>query len=51
MVNAYIWGLWAVNSSVTSLSDFSYIKYAGFRLNDQYLFFKQLWKSKYMNKI
>ena len=52
MINAYIWGIWAVNQSINSkISNIEYIDYAKNRLIYQYQYFKNLWTQQYKSNI
>eukprot|EP01084_Bolivina_argentea_P135921 239425_1 len=52
MINAYVWGLWAVIQAVfTTLSGVDNINYARQRLYFQYNYFKRLWIQQYKTNI
>ena len=52
MINAYIWGIWAVNQAVyATIEGVEYIDYARFRMHSQYAFFKTLWRQHYQQRL
>lgn len=52
MINAFIWGIWAVNQAVyAKIEGVEYIDYARLRLYSQYEFFKKLWLQHYQQRM